>query len=74
MRKTAASGEAKVAGERSRLPGIGIGSIGTGRHVPFSLVFFHHVTGLSPTVVGLVMTVTGPVGPAFVPLAGPAAA
>ncbi|MFF4446926.1 MFS transporter [Streptomyces sp. NPDC001502] len=72
MRKTAASGEAKVAGERSLLLGIGISSVGIGMYIPFSLVFFHHVTGLSLTVVGLVMTVTGLAGLAFMPLAGAA--
>lgn len=72
MRKTAASGEAKVAGERSLLLGIGISSVGIGMYIPFSLVFFHHVTGLSLTVVGLVMTVTGLAGLAFMPLAGTA--
>ncbi|MFB6823361.1 MFS transporter [Streptomyces virginiae] len=72
MRKTAASGEAKVAGERSLLLGIGISSVGIGMYVPFSLVFFHHVTGLSLTVVGLVMTVTGLAGLAFMPAAGTA--
>ncbi|MEV7557874.1 MFS transporter [Streptomyces sp. NPDC089795] len=72
MRKTTASGEAKVAGERSLLLGIGISAVGIGMYVPFSLVFFHHVTGLSLTVVGLVMTVTGLAGLAFMPLAGTA--
>ncbi|MFB7261767.1 MFS transporter [Streptomyces nojiriensis] len=72
MGKTAASGEAKVAGERSLLLGIGISSVGIGMYIPFSLVFFHHVTGLSLTVVGLVMTVTGLAGLAFMPLAGAA--
>ncbi|GAA2627628.1 MULTISPECIES: MFS transporter [Streptomyces] len=72
MRKTAVSGEAKVAGERSLLLGIGISAVGIGMYVPFSLVFFHHVTGLSLTVVGLVMTVTGLAGLAFMPLAGTA--
>ncbi|MCX4719470.1 MFS transporter [Streptomyces virginiae] len=72
MRKTAASGEAKVAGERSLLLGIGISSVGIGMYIPFSLVFFHHITGLSLTVVGLVMTVTGLAGLAFMPLAGTA--
>ncbi|MFD7916726.1 MFS transporter [Streptomyces sp. NPDC059752] len=72
MRKTVASEGAKVAGERSLLLGIGISSIGIGMYVPFSLVFFHHVTGLSLTLVGLVMTVTGLAGLAFMPLAGTA--
>ncbi|MFB6562199.1 MFS transporter [Streptomyces sp. NPDC056400] len=72
MRKTAASEGAKVAGERSLLLGIGISSVGIGMYVPFSLVFFHHVTGLSLTLVGLVMTVTGLAALAFMPLAGTA--
>ncbi|MGW6982289.1 MFS transporter [Streptomyces sp. NPDC054932] len=70
--KTVASGEAKVAGERSLLLGIGISAVGIGMYIPFSLVFFHHVTGLSLTLVGLVMTVTGLAGLAFMPLAGSA--
>ncbi|MET9691818.1 MFS transporter [Streptomyces sp. NPDC006514] len=72
MRKTVASEGAKVAGERSLLLGIGISSVGIGMYVPFSLVFFHHVTGLSLTLVGLVMTVTGLAALAFMPLAGTA--
>ncbi|MEV6953234.1 MFS transporter [Streptomyces sp. NPDC051183] len=64
--------EARVAGERSLLVGIGISSVGIGMYVPFSLVFFHHVTGLSFTLVGLVLTVTGVAGLAFMPLAGSA--
>ncbi|MFE5806424.1 MFS transporter [Streptomyces sp. NPDC056491] len=70
--KTAGSGEAKVAGERSLLLGIGISAVGIGMYIPFSLVFFHHVTGLSLTLVGLVMTVTGLAGLALMPLAGSA--
>ncbi|MFJ3721225.1 MFS transporter [Streptomyces sp. NPDC090045] len=70
--RTATAGEAKVAGERSLLLGIGVSAIGIGMYIPFSLVFFHHVTGLSLTLVGLVMTVTGLAGLAFMPLAGSA--
>ncbi|MGW7440510.1 MFS transporter [Streptomyces sp. NPDC054849] len=70
--KTAKAGDAKVAGERSLLLGIGISAVGIGMYIPFSLVFFHHVTGLSFTLVGLVMTVTGVAGLAFMPLAGSA--
>lgn len=66
------AGEVRVAGERSLLVGIGISSIGIGMYVPFSLVFFHHVTGLSFALVGLVMTATGVTGLAFMPLAGSA--
>ncbi|MEU9251265.1 MFS transporter [Streptomyces sp. NPDC048270] len=64
--------EARVEGERSLLLGIGISAVGIGMYVPFSLVFFHHVTGLSFTLVGLVLTVTGVAGLAFMPLAGTA--
>ncbi|MEU9103590.1 MFS transporter [Streptomyces xanthophaeus] len=67
----AASGT-RVQGERSLLLGIGISAVGIGMYIPFSLVFFHHVTGLSFTLVGLVMTVTGVAGLAFMPLAGTA--
>lgn len=70
--KAATAGDAKVAGERSLLLGIGISAVGIGMYIPFSLVFFHHVTGLSFTLVGLVMTVTGVAGLAFMPLAGSA--
>ncbi|MGP3686071.1 MFS transporter [Streptomyces sp. IBSNAI002] len=64
--------EARVEGERSLLLGIGISAVGIGMYVPFSLVFFHHVTGLSFTLVGLVLTVTGVAGLVFMPLAGTA--
>ncbi|MBT2482552.1 MFS transporter [Streptomyces sp. ISL-94] len=66
------SAGARVAGERPLLVGVGLSAIGIGMYVPFSLVFFHHVTGLSFTLVGLVMTVTGVAGLAFMPLAGAA--
>lgn len=64
--------EARIAGERPLLVGIGISSVGIGMYIPFSLVFFHEITGLSFTLVGLVMTVTGLAGLAFMPLAGSA--
>lgn len=67
-----AVGEARVEGERSLLLGIGISAVGIGMYVPFSLVFFHHVTGLSFPLVGLVLTVTGVAGLVFMPLAGTA--
>ncbi|MFG2879183.1 MFS transporter [Streptomyces sp. NPDC048337] len=72
MRTARRSAETRVAGERSLLVGVGISAVGIGMYVPFSLVFFHHVTGLSFTLVGLVMTVTGVAGLAFMPLAGTA--
>ncbi|MFD3700735.1 MFS transporter [Streptomyces sp. NPDC058646] len=62
----------RVPGEGSLLLGIGISAVGIGMYIPFSLVFFHHVTGLSFTLVGLVMTVTGVAGLVFMPLAGTA--
>ncbi|MFF5444625.1 MFS transporter [Streptomyces sp. NPDC012888] len=62
----------RVAGERQLLTGVGISAIGIGMYIPFTLVFFHHVTGLSFAVVGLVLTVTGLAGLAFMPLAGSA--
>ncbi|MFD6874460.1 MULTISPECIES: MFS transporter [unclassified Streptomyces] len=64
--------ETRVEGERSLLTGVGISAVGIGMYIPFSLVFFHHVTGLSFTLVGLVLTVTGLTGLAFMPLAGSA--
>lgn len=66
------TGEERVAGERSLLVGVGISSVGIGMYIPFSLVFFHHLTGLSFTLVGLVLTVTGLAGLAVMPLAGSA--
>ncbi|MGW0895644.1 MFS transporter [Streptomyces goshikiensis] len=62
----------RVEGERSLLLGVGISAVGIGMYVPFSLVFFHHVTGLSFALVGVVLTVTGLIGLAFMPLAGSA--
>ncbi|MGR4879012.1 MFS transporter [Streptomyces sp. LARHCF249] len=64
--------DVRVEGERSLLLGIGISAVGIGMYVPFSLVFFHHVTGLSFPLVGLVLTVTGVAGLVFMPLAGTA--
>lgn len=64
--------EERVAGERSLLFGVGISAIGIGMYIPFSLVFFHHVTGLSFALVGIVLTVTGLAGLAVMPLAGSA--
>ncbi|UQX01191.1 MFS transporter [Streptomyces sp. RerS4] len=72
MKVFAKSREPRVAGERSLLVGVGISSIGIGMYIPFSLVFFHHVTGLSFALVGLVLTATGLAGLAFMPLAGSA--
>ncbi|MET9696233.1 MFS transporter [Streptomyces sp. NPDC006529] len=64
-----AAGE-RVAGERELLVAAGISAVGTGMYVPFTLVFFHQVTGLSFQAVGLVLTLTGLAGLALMPLAG----
>lgn len=64
--------EERVAGERPLLLGVGISAIGIGMYIPFSLVFFHHVTGLSFALVGIVLTATGLAGLAVMPLAGSA--
>ncbi|MDN3022854.1 MFS transporter [Streptomyces sp. S.PB5] len=65
--------------EEGRTPGrwalpvaAAVNGIGTGMYVPFTLVFFHHVTGLAFTVVGAVLTATGLAGMAALPLAGTA--
>ncbi|MER6568448.1 MFS transporter [Streptomyces sp. NPDC001093] len=68
-----------VAKENERIPGewtlpvtAAVNGIGTGMYVPFTLVFFHAVTGLSFAVVGAVLTATGLAGIAVLPLAGTA--
>ncbi|MGW9453399.1 MFS transporter [Streptomyces sp. NPDC055632] len=65
--------------EQDRVPGqwalpvaASVNGIGTGLYVPFTLVFFHAITGLSFTVVGAVLTVTGLAGLTALPLAGAA--
>ncbi len=54
------------------LAAMGVDSVGSGMYIPFSLVFFHHITGLSFAVVGAVMTAVGLAGMAALPLAGAA--
>lgn len=68
-----------VTRKSERIPGewalpltAAVNGIGTGMYVPFTLVFFHAVTGLSFTVVGAVLTSTGLAGIAALPLAGTA--
>lgn len=70
--KAEPAGTARVPGEWSLLTGVGISAIGIGMYIPFSLVFFHQVTGLSFALVGAVLTVTGLAGLVFMPLAGSA--
>ncbi|MFI7338173.1 MFS transporter [Streptomyces sp. NPDC050085] len=62
----------RVPGERSMTFAAAVNGIGNGMYVPFTLVFFHYVTGLSFAVVGAVLTVTGLAGMAALPLAGAA--
>ena len=54
------------------LGAMGVDSVGSGMYVPFSLVFFHHITGLSFAVVGAVLTAVGLAGMTALPLAGAA--
>ncbi|MGW1283881.1 MFS transporter [Streptomyces sp. NPDC002586] len=49
-----------------------VNGVGTGMYVPFTLVFFHAVTGLSFPAVGAVLTATGLAGIGVLPLAGTA--
>ncbi|MEU8772365.1 MFS transporter [Streptomyces sp. NPDC048606] len=60
----------RFPGERALAAGIAIDAVGTGMYVPFSLVFFLHVTGLPLTTIGLVLTVTGLIGLGALPVAG----
>ncbi|MFI6354955.1 MFS transporter [Streptomyces sp. NPDC050743] len=62
----------RVPGEWTLPLTAAVNGIGTGMYVPFTLVFFHAVTGLSFTVVGAVLTATGLAGIAVLPLAGAA--
>ncbi|GAA4114925.1 MFS transporter [Streptomyces hundungensis] len=54
------------------LVAMAVDATGSGMYVPFSLVFFHHVTGLGFATVGLVLTAVGLVGLGALPLAGAA--
>jgi MFS family permease len=54
------------------LAAMGVDSLGSGMYIPFSLVFFHHITGLSFAVVGAVLTAVGLVAMTALPLAGTA--
>ncbi|WP_415947268.1 MFS transporter [Streptomyces sp. KLOTTS4A1] len=60
----------RFPGERALVSGIAVDAVGSGMYVPFSLVFFSHVTGLPLPLIGLVLTVTGLVAIAAVPLVG----
>ncbi|MFF7153518.1 MFS transporter [Streptomyces sp. NPDC008139] len=69
---TARPAVARIPGERALLGAMGVDSVGSGMYIPFSLVFFHHITGLSFAVVGAVLTVVGLIGMGALPLAGTA--
>lgn len=56
--------------ERALIAGMLVDAIGSGMYVPFSLIFFQRVTGLSLAVIGAVLTVAGFVGMAALPAAG----
>ncbi|NUS13110.1 MAG: MFS transporter [Streptomyces sp.] len=62
----------RLPGERAMLGAMAVDAVGSGMYVPFSLVFFHHVTGLSFAAVGAVLTAVGLAGMAGLPLAGAA--
>ncbi|MEZ0094675.1 MFS transporter [Streptacidiphilus sp. EB129] len=62
----------RFPGERALVAGITVDALGSGMYVPFSLVFFRHVTGLSLPLIGLVLTVTGLLGMTVLPMAGAA--
>lgn len=63
---------ARLPGERAMLGAMAVDSVGSGMYIPFSLVFFHHITGLSFAVVGAVLTTVGLIGMGALPLAGTA--
>ncbi|WP_052397227.1 MFS transporter [Streptomyces sp. NRRL F-5123] len=62
----------RLPGERAMLAAMAVDAVGSGMYVPFSLVFFHHLTGLSFATVGAVLSAVGLVGMAGLPLAGAA--
>ncbi|MFF4687363.1 MFS transporter [Streptomyces sp. NPDC001307] len=71
-RRTERAADERVPGEWTLPVTAAVNGIGTGMYVPFTLVFFHAVTGLSFTAVGAVLTATGLAGIAVLPLAGAA--
>jgi MFS family permease len=59
-------------GKHFLVAGIAIDTLGSGMYVPFTLVFFWHVTDLPLSLIGLVLTIGGLVGMAALPVAGAA--
>lgn len=72
MGKGEGAGRQGVAGEGRLTAAAVVSGIGSGMYIPFSLVFFHHVTGLSYAMVGSVLTVAGLGGMTLVPFIGTA--
>jgi MFS family permease len=62
----------RFPGERALITGIAIDATGSGMYVPFTLVFFLHVTKLPLATIGLVLTAAGLAGMATLPVAGAA--
>lgn len=62
----------RIPGERSMLAAMTVNAVGSGMYLPFTLIFFHHVTGLSFAAVGAVLTAAGLIGLTTLPLAGTA--
>ncbi|SHK97697.1 MFS transporter [Actinacidiphila paucisporea] len=71
-KRTPATATDRLPGEKAMLGAMAVDAVGSGMYVPFSLVFFHHITGLSFAVVGAVLTAVGLIGMAALPLAGAA--
>lgn len=63
---------ARLPGERAMLGAMAVDAVGSGMYVPFTLLFFHHLTGQSFAVVGAVLSAVGLAGMAGLPLAGAA--
>lgn len=72
FRKRTTTVQSRIPGERAMLGAMAVDAVGSGMYIPFNLVFFHHITGLSFAVVGAVLTVVGLIGMAALPLAGTA--
>ncbi|MFC5028350.1 MFS transporter [Streptomyces sp. So13.3] len=72
MASTSRTRTSRIPGERSMLAAMTVNAVGSGMYLPFTLIFFHHVTGLSFAAVGAVLTVAGLIGLTTLPLAGTA--
>ncbi|AUG77171.1 MFS transporter [Kitasatospora sp. MMS16-BH015] len=60
----------RFPGEGRLLTGMAVDAVGNGMYVPFTIVFFRHVTDLPLPVIGLVLTITGLAGMAALPVVG----